>query len=85
MCYNSTGVRFALQKFEFVRVSLWGFSLFLANIGCFFCCSVCVGRTSHPSKGFFCFFFLFSFSCIFPSINIFLFVSDKKKIIVKIG
>ena len=32
MCYNSTGVRFALQKFEFVGVSL----CFLAIVGCFY-------------------------------------------------
>ena len=40
----------------------------------FLFCSVCVGRTSHPSLGF------FSFFCIFSSTNIFFFVSDKKKL-----
>ena len=72
MVYNSTGLRFAFQKFE----SVGFFSVFLVFFSWVFSLlfSFCfVGRTSHHSLGF------FSFSCIFSSINIFFFVSDQKK------
>ena len=42
-------------------------------------CSICVGRTSHPSLGFFSFFCFFYLSYICSYINILFFVSDKKK------
>ena len=72
MFYNSTGLRFALQKFESVGVSL---CFQFSKVGWFLLCSVFVfvGKTSHPSLVF------FSFSCIFSSINIIFFVSDQKK------
>ena len=50
----------------------WVFSLLFSF--CF------VGRTSHHSLGFFSFSCISSFSCIFSSINILFFVSDKKNI-----
>ena len=37
----------------------WGFLFVFSYCWVFLCCSDCVGRTSHPSSGFLCFFFLF--------------------------
>ena len=65
MFYNSIGLWFALQKFE-----CWFFSVFLVFFSWVFSLlfNFCfVGRTSHPSFGF------FSFSC-FSSLILYLFL-----------
>ena len=69
MFYNSTGLQFALQKFE----ECWGFSLFLDFYCWEFSLLFSLCRKDLSS------FPWFLFSCIFSSINIFFFVSDQKK------